>query len=566
MYTGGMVSRKTPKTRNIMNQRENVITDKTLWVILLVACIIRLYIWYVTPIISTDGISYINTAKHFMSGNFYEGLKHPYHPLYSLFIAVVSSMGIGFETAGRLVSLFFSTLSVAVVYFFGKKMFDWRIAIISAILLAFHPYAARLSAEVRCDSMYLFFYLLGFGLGYLAIAVKKLYFFFLAGAASAFAYLTRPEGISVILILSIWIGIQLIKFERPYWGNCLKNFCVLFVGFLIFSSPYLLYLRDYTNSWTFTQKKQLSDISGITTMGDMMHDFPKWEIDEATSTPRDNFPHDKIIGKNVSKQGYKSSPKAIPKHTSVLKYLQPIGTVLNEFVVTIHYPFVIFLIIGITGIIKNNRDMTVTFYITSYIVLFLFILYFLKLTSGYAGHRHFLSGALITLFWTGIGINNTYSWLIKKIPKLQPAQADNILSRSGIIFLCLVIAFFLPKTLKSFKSEGIYKDAGVWIKTFYPDVPAILTDDAIIAFYADVQRLEIPEKNTYKKLVTYARAKKVNLIAVTDDIVDYVPDFFSRINHSDLKELYKGTSKNEKVVIYQVIHEQRSKATLHADE
>lgn len=549
-----------------MNQREHVITDKTLWMILLVACIIRLYLWYVTPIISTDGISYINTAKHFIAGDFYEGLKHPYHPLYSLFIAVVTLMGIDFETSGRLVSLFSSTLSVAVVYIFGKRMFGLRIAIISAILLAFHPYAARLSAEVRCDSMYLFFYLLGFGLGYLAITAKKLYLFFLAGVASAFAYLTRPEGLSVILILSIWIGIQLIKSERPCWGNCLKKLCVLFIGFLIFSSPYLLYLRDYTNSWTFTQKKQLSDISGITTMGGMVHDLQKWEIDETTNAPGNTFSHDKMVRKNDSNQGYKPSPKAIPKHTSVLKYLQPIGTVLNEFVITIHYPFVIFLIIGITGIIKSNSDMTVNFYITSYIVLFLFILYFLKLTSGYAGHRHFLSGALITLFWTGAGINNTYSWLMKKIPKWQPVQADNILSRSGIIFLCVVITLYLPKTLKSFKSEGIYKDAGVWIKTFYPDVPAVLTDDAIIAFYAGVQRLEIPKTNTYKQLITYARIKKINLIAVTDDIVDYVPDFFSKINHRDLKELYRVTSKKEKVVIYQVIDQQQSKAKLRTDE
>jgi hypothetical protein len=134
--------------------------------------------------------------------------------------------------------------------------------------------------------------------------------------------------------------------------------------------------------------------------------------------------------------------------------------------------------------------------------------------------------------------------------------------------LCLIVTFFLPKTLKSFKSEGIYKDAGLWIKTFYSNVPAVLTDDSIITFYAGVQRLKIPKKNTYEEIVAYARANKVDLIAVTDDIVEYDQDFFSKINPHDLKELYRGTAKTEKVVIYQVlrINEQRSSAKLHTDE
>lgn len=154
----------------------------------------------------------------------------------------------------------------------------------------------------------------------------------------------------------------------------------------------------------------------------------------------------------------------------------------------------------------------------------------------------------------------------KKFQNGNPYKQIIFFHEAVLFFLCVVITLYLPKTLKSFKSEGIYKDAGVWIKTFYPDVPAVLTDDAIIAFYAGVQRLEIPKTNTYKKLITYARTKKINLIAVTDDIVDYVPDFFSKINHRDLRELYRVTSKKEKVVIYQVIDEQQSKAKLHADE
>lgn len=539
-----------------MNKIRNVLLDKKLWILLSIACAIRFYIWYVTPVLATDGILFINIATHFTEGNFYEGLKHPYHPLYALLISFCTITGLEFETSGRLVSLFSGTLSVAVVYVFGKKTFDPKIAFVSALLLTLHPYAARLSANVRCDSTYLLFYLVGFSLGYIAIISKKPYVFFLTGIASAFAYLTRPEGLSIVIIVSIWTIIQLIVSGKPYWKNNVRMLCLLLIGFSIFSSPYILYLKHYTNSWTLTQKKQLSKISGIDTIRDVLYDSEKLETNKAYNTGVDTSSQAKTaIKDNRDGKRHTYQSKSTSKYSQKKKYLESFIKVLNQIIITLHYPFFIFVIIGIICSIRDLKNKALNYYITSYIALFLFILYFLQVTSGYASYRHAMNLVLVMLFWAGMGVNNTYNWLIrKKMPGWQQMQSEaGIFSKTGIIFLCLIIALFLPKTLKSFMSKSIYKDAGMWIKAFYPEEPIILTDEPRVAFYATVQRLKIPKKNSYTEIIQYARQNKINLMVVTKGIIDYDKDFFSKINNNEVKELLELVGKEKKVVIYKIL-------------
>jgi 4-amino-4-deoxy-L-arabinose transferase-like glycosyltransferase len=551
-----------------MSKIRSVLTDKTLWIILSLSCVIRLYIWHVTPLMAKDGVFYIDIARHFIQGNFYEGLQHPYHPLYPMFISLGSTMGIDFETSGRLISLIFGTSSVAIIYIFGKKIFDSQIAFLSAAILAFHPYAARLSANVRCDSMYLFFYLLGFGLGYRAIVSKRSYVFFLTGMVSALAYLTRPEGISIIVILSIWIGIQLITgFGKSCLKNNLKGLCLLFIGFLIFSMPYIGSLRCYNNSWMFTQKKQVSDISGVATIKDILYNSQNEETNEQPDTVSNKLPYSESLYKDTThNQGHKYVPHLSPAQVLKSKHFKSFYKVLNVFLITLHYPFFIFFTIGIIYILKDPKTKIINFYILSYIILFLFILYFLHVSQGYLSYRHLMNVVLIVFFWTGIGINKTYSWLIGKFTIWQYSQPGSIPLRAGVIFLCLIMAFFLPKTLRSSKWAGIYKDAGVWIQAFYPDVPIILTNDARVAFYANTQRVEIPRKSSYEEIIAYARLKKIDLIVVTNSIIKDDPAFFSKIGCSDLKKVYKLSTKGRKVAIYQVVNVQLDMPEFQANE
>lgn len=126
--------------------------------LLLISILLSIYLYFKTYIISIDGaFQYIPLAKDFASGLFRKALSHNQQPLYSLMLAFVSRWVHDFETAGKLVSSLFGVLVVFPVYFLGKRIFDEKVAFISAFLLILHPYFREFSADVLKESTYLFF-------------------------------------------------------------------------------------------------------------------------------------------------------------------------------------------------------------------------------------------------------------------------------------------------------------------------------------------------------------------------------------------------------------------------
>ena len=131
--------------------REIMIKDEKfdLILLLLVSILLSIYLFFYTYIISLDGaFQYIPIAKDFASGFFRKALSHNQQPLYPLIIAFISRWVSDFELAGKLVSSFFGILIIFPVYFLGKRIFDEKIAFLSTLLLAIHPYIRRFSADV----------------------------------------------------------------------------------------------------------------------------------------------------------------------------------------------------------------------------------------------------------------------------------------------------------------------------------------------------------------------------------------------------------------------------------
>ena len=95
-------------------------------------------------------------------------------------------------------------------------------------------------------------------MGFFAITKKKFSLFALTGICSAFAYLTRPEGIGIIIIVAGWYFIKDLDKIRLIWKDKLASILILIVSFLVFSSPYLVYVKSETGKWLLTMKRNLS--------------------------------------------------------------------------------------------------------------------------------------------------------------------------------------------------------------------------------------------------------------------------------------------------------------------
>ncbi len=228
------------KTTTLKSDKKiGIFNDRYIWILLIISLLSRIYMSFFTYIISNDSVHFIRNAKYFAAGDFSRGLAHDYHPLYSLFMAALYKVVPNIELSGTIISVLFGTLTVIVFYLIGKGVFDRKISFVSAIILAMHPYAVRFSADIISESTYLFFFTAALGLGFFAITNKKPLLFALTGISSAFAYLARPEGIGILLIVASWCVLKDFVKIKAVWRGKLISISILVVSFCIFSMPYL---------------------------------------------------------------------------------------------------------------------------------------------------------------------------------------------------------------------------------------------------------------------------------------------------------------------------------------
>ena len=252
------------KTTTLDSDRKtSFFNDRYIWILLIISISVRIYLGFFTYIIKNDSVAFIQNAKYFADGDFLSGLRHDFHPLYSFLMAVLYKAIPDMELSGTIVSISFGTLTVIVFYLIGKSVFGRKVSFVSSVVLALHPYAVRFSVDIISESTYFFFFISALGLGFFAIVKRKHYLFALAGISSAFAYLVRPEGIGIILIVAGWCILKDLTKFKIVWKEKLVSILILAISFLAFSMPYLVYIEKETGGWHLTKKKDLSKVVGI---------------------------------------------------------------------------------------------------------------------------------------------------------------------------------------------------------------------------------------------------------------------------------------------------------------
>ena len=108
---------KNYKTKSFLN-------DRYIWLLLIISLSVRIYLSVFTYVIKNDSVAYMQNAKFFASGDFSSALRHDYHPLYSLIMAVLYKAVPNMELSGTIISVLFGTLTVIAFYLVGKSVLD----------------------------------------------------------------------------------------------------------------------------------------------------------------------------------------------------------------------------------------------------------------------------------------------------------------------------------------------------------------------------------------------------------------------------------------------------------
>ena len=201
-----------------------------------------------------DGYYYGVLGRNLISGRFEEGLSTYWPPLYPLLIGISSLFFSDLKFAASSVSVVAGSLLIIPVYFLIKEFYGKKAAPVGAVLVIVYPSLLIYSSVFLTEATYTLLFTTGILTGWLAISHRKSILFFLTGLLFACCYLVKPEAFAFAgLLIVLFLGAAIINKElrsiKP-----LLNISLFLIGFVILSSPYLLYLHQKTGRWMISQK------------------------------------------------------------------------------------------------------------------------------------------------------------------------------------------------------------------------------------------------------------------------------------------------------------------------
>jgi 4-amino-4-deoxy-L-arabinose transferase-like glycosyltransferase len=203
------------------------------------------------PVIQPDGVVYVAVAKQFQAtGSPFDPL---FHPLYPMCIALVQPLIGDWETAGRLVSVFFGALVILPAFALARSIVGREAALLSAVFIAVHPRLVQNSASVLCEATYTFVLVCGVLAARRGLVTGPKALIPFAGLCLGLAYLVRPEGalylvgLVVVVLFMIVTGREQAAAVLPWLGAAVLVFAVVV-------APYVWYLAEVWGHVTLSGK------------------------------------------------------------------------------------------------------------------------------------------------------------------------------------------------------------------------------------------------------------------------------------------------------------------------
>jgi len=233
---------------------------KVLLIVLIIYAIIIILTFPLTSISADEGthlllgMFYLDLFKFVLENGFshaydfainylihYPKLTIYYPPLYHYLI------GFGFnfiisEYVGKFITLIFSIGTIFLTYVIGKYLFNQKIGLMSALLLAFSPIMVKLSGQILMDTSVFFFSLLTIWFYLKAFKTGKNIYYALSGLSLGLSLLTKWTTIPIIPIILIYFLVEK-KITRK--GRIIKKFIFSLILALIVFSPYLFLAYEF---------------------------------------------------------------------------------------------------------------------------------------------------------------------------------------------------------------------------------------------------------------------------------------------------------------------------------
>ncbi|MCU0644497.1 MAG: glycosyltransferase family 39 protein [bacterium] len=566
-----------------MQQKANSYKYQSLFIIIAIALLVRLFFLRFEYAAGWDEINYLKLGASGAIHGFSHVL-HPYwSPLYPFTIALMGKVCPNYELAGRLVSIIFGTLLIVPVYFFSRKHFGRRAAILNSLLIAFFPALIESSTADETEPLYIFVAVTGILTGFSVLNHKSVFRAFVVGILFAFAYLTRPEGIGLYFVfIGILVCVTLFEIVMYRKFRSALILIVVTLGFVITSSPYLIYLKKTTGQWTISSKGTTNFQGEISVMenadkSDGLNPWLKLSKDNTTLPDDDIYHTGEFLKKSYQPvAGNKTSEEqqvvSATLFLIVKKFLKNFLQVIKGGIAQVlGLPILALIILGLWGKAWDKKRMIRDGYLLTYVGFFWFIV----VPMFHFTERYMLPMVPIVLIWSGIGIEYLMEWFEKTWESFDLKLKSNkmVMLRNAFI-LIFIASLFIPAYIRVIARNPFdatewaepveQKKAGLWLKKYCGnEVPVVMAWSHAVSFYAGNyninQSITIPHNDLDRALV-YAKYRGAGFLALNEKNKTSFPTINYLLDENqappELKLIYKDDSiAGLKTLIYEIIVE-----------
>lgn len=442
------------------------------FIIILFGFSVRLYMALNAMTISDDGVGYLGVAQRFSLSGFSSGLHAVFPPFYPLTISLAHYAIDDLELAGRVISFIFSTLAIAVGYYMGRFIYDERAGLLTAFFIAIHPGMIRYSGEILTEGLYYFIASLLVFFALKAVTERSIVKMLFAGLLATIAYLTRPEGIGFLAIISLWIIFYNVRSIREDLRERAALLVSVWTACILLAIPYLLFVIKSTGALSISGK--------------------------------------------MSFDAFFSRMMTLPTN------FENITLSLKNIVLAFSATFFVFFAVGFLKRMKNGFTMPEYGVVT--VLLSYWLLYIVVLPE----RRYFVELMPLALLFSSAGFIYFYDTLKVKLgEKVVPV---------AVVFLLAVAVINVYKGTKIKMHHVVEKEAGKWLRenvgkgsTIMTRPPMVEGELPVMVFYAAGKHVRL-KKGRLEDVIEFGKERGVEYMA------GYVSDFREKIVDFDAEK------------------------------
>ena len=493
--------------------------------------LIPLYAVVVAPIISSDGVYYVDTARVIDQGDWGKISEIWVLNLYPFLIVLFHRFIQDWEAAGRAVSLILGSAAVVPLFFQSRRSVGTAAALVAIFFYAVHPRLVEYSTDVLREATFWFFSLFALWTSREGMVRGRWPLIMLAALLTVCATFTRLEGVIIAFVIIAWT-VWFVWVADRQKKKALFCLLVFLVSSVVFASPVPLTMKAKAGRW------ETGQVANKLPALILHEDVTKVDPSLMRKAP----PLFRSFVETALRHRYAIYVAEVAENA-----LKALGVVLLPFLAAG------FLVRRVGA--RSHEDVA---------LLFWFGLFFLGSVvygarSSYFGTRHGLTVAMPALMLSGSGFWELET-RIKEGLSRRNVRLPSFLSIRSLL-LIMVLLLLVPQTLLSYRSDKMeLKKAGLCLRAEGYQGKIFAGDGRLyrVGFYGGVKEfLPLPDGLDFNQTLRLAKERGAQFFLLDERTTQFSIEDRRRAEEGPMIEKIGcpalGSFKEYSLVIYRLL-------------